>query len=160
MIAETRVRYDCRRIHVLLQRDRLHGYAKHVCQLYRETGLQLRRKSPNGQVKAKLLEDRTPTSATVQSERLEARFAINLTVTERCIVELHHFSRHVLCQKCSSHPADRTGFTFHSTPSGLASARLGDLLAGFDLGATRAASRNATSDAIPAAPPAGRLTSY
>ena len=59
-IAETRVRYGYRRIHVLLQREGWHVNAKRVCRLYREMGLQLRNKSPKRRVKAKLREGRSP----------------------------------------------------------------------------------------------------
>jgi len=62
-IAETRVRYGYRRIHVLLRREGWLVNAKRVCRLYREMGLQLRNKSPK-RVKAQLREDRSaPTAA-------------------------------------------------------------------------------------------------
>ena len=53
-IAETRVRYGYRRIHVLLRREGWAVNAKRVCRLYREIGLQLRNKTPKRRVKAKL----------------------------------------------------------------------------------------------------------
>jgi putative transposase len=62
-IAETRVRYGYRRIHVLLRREGWQVNAKRVCRLYREMGLQLRNKSPKRRVKAKLREGRTGASA-------------------------------------------------------------------------------------------------
>lgn len=62
-IAETRVRYGYRRIHVLLQREGWLDNAKRVYRLYREMGLQLRNKSPKRRVKAKLREDRSPAAA-------------------------------------------------------------------------------------------------
>ena len=62
-IAETRVRYGYRRIHVLLRREGWPVNAKRVCRLYREQGLQLRNKSPKRRVKAKLREDRSPATA-------------------------------------------------------------------------------------------------
>ena len=63
-IAETRVRYGYRRIHVLLRREGWLVNAKRVCRLYREMGLQLRNKSPKRRVKAQLREDRSaPTAA-------------------------------------------------------------------------------------------------
>jgi putative transposase len=65
-IAETRVRYGYRRIHVLLRREGWPVNAKRVCRLYREQGLQLRNKSPKRRVKAKLREDRSP--ATVANQ--------------------------------------------------------------------------------------------
>src|ERR1041384_3800058 len=46
-IAETRVRYGYRRIHVLLRREGWLVNAKRVCRLYREMGLQLRTSHPN-----------------------------------------------------------------------------------------------------------------
>jgi putative transposase len=51
-IAETRVRYGYRRIHVLLKREGWHVNAKRVCRLYREMGLQLRNESLKRRVKA------------------------------------------------------------------------------------------------------------
>src|ERR1700740_3585344 len=65
-IAETRVRYGYRRIHVLLRREGWRVNAKRVCRLYREQGLQLRNKSPKRRVKAKLREDRSPATAANQ----------------------------------------------------------------------------------------------
>lgn len=65
-IAETRVRYGYRRIHVLLRREGWRVNAKRVCRLYREMGLQLRNKSPKRRVKAKLREGRSPASAANQ----------------------------------------------------------------------------------------------
>ena len=62
-IAETRVRYGYRRIHVLLRREGWLVNAKRVCRLYREMGLQLRSKSPKRRVKAQLREDRTAAGA-------------------------------------------------------------------------------------------------
>ncbi len=57
-IAETRVRYGYRRIHVLLRREGWQINAKRVWRLYREMGLQLRNKSPKRRVQAKLREGR------------------------------------------------------------------------------------------------------
>ena len=65
-IAETRVRYGYRRIHVLLRREGWRVNAKRVCRLYREMGLQLRSKSPKRRVKAQLREDRSPATAANQ----------------------------------------------------------------------------------------------
>ena len=45
-IAETRVRYGYRRIHVLLRREGWRVNARRVWRLYREMGLQLRSKTP------------------------------------------------------------------------------------------------------------------
>lgn len=57
-IAQTRVRYGYRRIHVLLQREGWRVNAKRVYRIYREQGLQLRNKVPKRRVRAKLREDR------------------------------------------------------------------------------------------------------
>jgi putative transposase len=62
-IAETRVRYGYRRIHVLLRREGWKVNAKRVCRLYREMGLQLRNKAPKRRVKAKLRSGRTAATA-------------------------------------------------------------------------------------------------
>lgn len=58
-IAETRVRYGYRRIHILLRREGWHVNAKRVWRLYREIGLQLRNKSPKRRMQAKLREGRS-----------------------------------------------------------------------------------------------------
>ena len=65
-IAETRVRYGYRRIHVLLRREGWQVNVKRVCRLYREQGLQLRNKSPKRRVKAKLRENRSPATGANQ----------------------------------------------------------------------------------------------
>lgn len=57
-IAETRVRYGYRRIHVLLRREGWVVNPKRIYRLYKEMGLQLRNKTPKRRVKAKLREDR------------------------------------------------------------------------------------------------------
>ena len=62
-IAETRVRYGYRRIHVLLRREGWRVNAKRVWRLYREMGLPLRSKTPKRRVKAKLREGRADASA-------------------------------------------------------------------------------------------------
>lgn len=59
-IAETRVRYGYRRIHVLLRREGWNVNAKRVYRLYTEEGLQIRNKRPKRKVSAKLREDRRP----------------------------------------------------------------------------------------------------
>jgi transposase InsO family protein len=53
-IAQTRVRYGYRRIHVLLRREGWRVNAKRVYRLYREQGLQLRNMVPKRRVKVKL----------------------------------------------------------------------------------------------------------
>lgn len=58
-IAETRVRYGFRRIHMLLCREGWCVNAKCVYRLYHSMGLQLRNKTPKRRVKAKLRDDRT-----------------------------------------------------------------------------------------------------
>ena len=62
-IAETRVRYGYRRIHVLLRREGWPVNVKLVNRLYCEMRLQLRNKSPKRKVKAKLREGREAPSA-------------------------------------------------------------------------------------------------
>lgn len=62
-IAETRVRYGYRRIHVLLRREGWAVNAKRVYRLYKEEGLALRNKRPKRKVAAKLREDRKPPEA-------------------------------------------------------------------------------------------------
>ena len=57
-IAETRVRYGYRRIHVLLRREGWEVNAKRVYRLYKELGLQLRNKTPKRRLKAKLRDGR------------------------------------------------------------------------------------------------------
>jgi putative transposase len=57
-IAETRVRYGYRRIHVLLKREGWRVNHKKTYSLYKELGLQLRNKTPKRRVKAKLRQDR------------------------------------------------------------------------------------------------------
>ena len=58
-IAETRVRYGYRRVHVLLRRDGWLINQKRTRRVYNELGLQLRNKSPKRRVKAKLREIRS-----------------------------------------------------------------------------------------------------
>jgi len=62
-IAQTRVRYGYRRIHVLLRREGWQVNAKRIYRLYCEEGLQLRNKAPKRKVSAKLRDDRMPASA-------------------------------------------------------------------------------------------------
>ena len=61
-IAETRMRYGYRRVHVILQREGWMINVKRTYRLYSELGLQLRNKTPKRRVKAKLREDRCPAS--------------------------------------------------------------------------------------------------
>jgi putative transposase len=58
-ICETRVRYGCRRVHVLLDREGWEINIKKVYRIYRELGMHLRNKTPKRRVKAKLRDDRT-----------------------------------------------------------------------------------------------------
>jgi putative transposase len=51
-IAEIRVRYGYRRVHVLLRREGWGVNAKRIYRLYKELGLQLRNKTPKRRVKA------------------------------------------------------------------------------------------------------------
>ena len=62
-IAETRVRYGYRRIHVLLRREGWAVNAKRIYRLYCEEGLQVRNKTPRRKVSAKLREDRRAATA-------------------------------------------------------------------------------------------------
>jgi putative transposase len=62
-IAETRVRYGYRRIHVLLRREGWQVNAKRIYRLYVKEGLQIRNKRPKRKVSAKLRDDRRPPSA-------------------------------------------------------------------------------------------------
>lgn len=57
-LSEARVRYGYRRIHVLLRREGWTINHKRTRRLYREEGLQLRRKTPKRKVSAKRREDR------------------------------------------------------------------------------------------------------
>jgi hypothetical protein len=57
-LSEARVRYGHRRIHVLLRREGWTINHKRTRRLYREEGLQLRRKTPKRKVSAKRREDR------------------------------------------------------------------------------------------------------
>lgn len=57
-ICQTRVRYGYRRVHVLLRREGQRINLKKTRRIYRELGLQLRRKTPKRRVKAKLRDDR------------------------------------------------------------------------------------------------------
>lgn len=59
-IAETRMRYGYRRVHVVLQREGWMTNIKRTYRLYTALGLQLRNKTPKRRVKAKLREDRCP----------------------------------------------------------------------------------------------------
>lgn len=57
-ICEARVRYGYRRVHVLLRREGWLINPKRTYRIYRELGMQLRKKTPRRRVKAKLREDR------------------------------------------------------------------------------------------------------
>ena len=70
-IAETRVGYGYRRIHMLLRREGWLVNSKRVCRLYREIGLQLRNKSPKRRVKAQLRDDRAPATAPNQVRAMD-----------------------------------------------------------------------------------------
>ncbi len=82
-IAETRVRYGYRRIHVLLRREGWNVNAKRIYRLYKEMGLQLRNKTPKRRVKAKLREDRV--QATHSNEIWAMDFVHDQLVTGRKI---------------------------------------------------------------------------
>jgi putative transposase len=57
-MAQTRVRYGFRRVHVLLRREGWVVNPKRIYRLYKVMGLGLRNKTPKRRVKAKLREDR------------------------------------------------------------------------------------------------------
>lgn len=59
-ICAIRVRYGCRRVHILLRREGWAANHKGSHTLDRESGLQLRNKTPKRRVTAKLREDRQP----------------------------------------------------------------------------------------------------
>lgn len=80
-IAETRVRYGYRRIHVMLKREGWPVNAKRVYRLYHEMGLQLRNKTPKRRVKAKLRDDRK--DATAVNEAWAMVFVHDQLVTGR-----------------------------------------------------------------------------
>ena len=54
---ETRVRYGYRRVHVLLDREGWGINIKKIYRIYRDLGVQLRRKTPKRRLKAKLRDD-------------------------------------------------------------------------------------------------------
>ena len=66
-IAEARVRFGYRRIHVLLCREGWRVNEKRIYRLYREERLQLRKKTPRRRVKAALRDDRAPPSRAHQT---------------------------------------------------------------------------------------------
>jgi len=80
-IAETRVRYGYRRIHILLRREGWEVNPKRIYRLYTEMGLQLRNKTPKRRVKAKLREDRV--EATCRNETWAMDFVHDQLVTGR-----------------------------------------------------------------------------
>ena len=61
-IAETRMRYGYRRVHVVLRREGWMTNIKRTYRLYSAMGLKLRNKTPRRRVKAKLREDRSAAS--------------------------------------------------------------------------------------------------
>ncbi len=75
-IAETRVRYGYRRVHVLLRREGWEVNAKRIYHLYKELGLQLRNKTPKRRVKARLREDRRPAVRANETWAIIARQAL------------------------------------------------------------------------------------
>jgi putative transposase len=62
-LSEARVRYGYRRIHIMLRREGWTINHKRTRRLYREEGLQLRRKTPKRKVSAKRREDRVVAAA-------------------------------------------------------------------------------------------------
>jgi putative transposase len=61
-IAETRMRYGYRRVHVVLRREGWMTNIKRTYRLYSAMGRKLRNKTPRRRVKAKLREDRSAAS--------------------------------------------------------------------------------------------------
>jgi putative transposase len=59
-ISQTRVHYGYRRIHILLKREGWEVNRKRVLRLYREKGLQMKRKRPKRRVSAKIREASAP----------------------------------------------------------------------------------------------------
>lgn len=95
-IAETRVRYGYRRVHVLLRREGWSLGQNRTYRIYREMGLQLRNKAPKRRVKAKLREDRK--EATRPNETWAMDFVHDQLATGRKIRVLtvvDTFSRYV-----------------------------------------------------------------
>lgn len=93
-IAETRVRYGYRRIHVLLRREGWDVNAKLVYRVYEELGLQLRHKPPKRRVKAKLREGRC--AASCSNEVWAMDFVHDQLATEtklRILTVIHTHSR-------------------------------------------------------------------
>ena len=72
-IAETRMRYGYRRIHVVLRREGWHVNVKRVRRLYQLEGLKMLLKPPRRRVMAKLRNDRS--SATPHNELLGSQSA-------------------------------------------------------------------------------------
>lgn len=94
-IAQTRVRYGYRRIHVLLRREGWEVNPKRIYRLYKEMGLQLRNKTPKRRVKAKLREDRI--DATHSNETWAMDFVHDQLVTGsklRILTIIDTFSRY------------------------------------------------------------------
>lgn len=95
-IAETRVRYGYRRVHVLLRREGWPVGKTRTYRIYRELGLQLRNKTPKRRVKAKLRNDRK--EATRPNETWAMDFVHDQLATGRKIRVLtvvDTFSRYV-----------------------------------------------------------------
>jgi putative transposase len=98
-IAETRVRYGYRRIHVQL---RCEGWT-----VYRELGLQLRNKTPKRRVRAPLRADRTPPSRSNEIRAIDFvldQLALGTKIRVLTIVDT--FSRFAPAAS-SSRPGDR-----------------------------------------------------
>lgn len=70
-IAETRVRYGYRRIHVSLRREGWPVNPKRAHRLYRLEGLRMRTKPPRRRVMAKLREERAPATAPNQTRAMD-----------------------------------------------------------------------------------------
>ena len=66
-ICQTRIRYEYRRVHVLLRREGWMINWKKTRRIYRELGLQMRSKTPKRRMKAALRDDRAPPSRAHQT---------------------------------------------------------------------------------------------
>ena len=93
-IARTRTRYGYLRIHAVLRREGWIVNRKRVYRLYREMGLQMRRKPPRRRVQAKLREARVP--ARFQNDCWSMDFMADQTFDGRrlrVLTVVDHFSR-------------------------------------------------------------------
>jgi len=99
-IAETRVRYGYRRIHVLLEREGWQVNRKRVYRLYVEEGLQIRNKRPKRKVSAKLRDDRkapmAPNHVWAMDPRVKPEDMLPLGPADRRLEDLYPGDRRCL----------------------------------------------------------------